>query len=419
MFLAVLGLGLVAVAQLPTAPPPPTPPPASAGPLLAPPTSDTSGLSDAAYAAAIADSDLAVASAYDPAADADPSALVEFREVLAPHGHWLDDPTYGTVWVPNAAAVGPDFVPYQTAGHWAIADDGQWLWVSDYDWGYVPFHYGRWVWLQSASWAWIPGRVYSPAWVLWRTGLYGYDYVGWAPMPPSFVWMNGLAVGIAWGLAIPWWFCPSAYLFDPGWRRHIVHDRAVAQRIVANSRVSGASAPAAPASPSGTASRPRPEPAGVDLRRFPRSPSLAEARISTSASPATRVPHDVRALALRGALPPRRLATDAPLVTREPYRPAPRPAPRVLRGEPSTSPMRAAPRVLRAEPSTSPMRAAPSVLRAETSTSSMRVSGFKRPASPARSYSPPMRSYSPPMRSYSPPMRSYSPPMRSFGGGRR
>src|SRR5215472_6650962 len=33
--------------------------------------------------------------AYD---DNDPSAVTDFKPVLAPYGTWTDDPTYGTVW---------------------------------------------------------------------------------------------------------------------------------------------------------------------------------------------------------------------------------------------------------------------------------------------------------------------------------
>src|SRR5260221_1504162 len=54
--------------------------------------------------------------AVDDSADMDPAALSDFREPLVPYGTWVDDPTYGTVWVPSAEVVGPDFVPYFTAG---------------------------------------------------------------------------------------------------------------------------------------------------------------------------------------------------------------------------------------------------------------------------------------------------------------
>ena len=107
--------------------------------------------------------------ASDDYADDDPSALTDFQQPLAGHGDWVQDLTYGTVWVPSSAEVGADFAPYQSAGQWAMADTGDWMWQSDYAWGYVPFHYGRWVWAGN-YWGWIPGRTYAPAWVSWRVG---------------------------------------------------------------------------------------------------------------------------------------------------------------------------------------------------------------------------------------------------------
>src|SRR5262249_36625251 len=68
--------------------------------------------------------------------DTDPSATTEFREPLAPYGVWVEDPNYGLVWVPSSAAVGADFAPYVSAGYWSMTDDGDWYWVSDYEWGY-------------------------------------------------------------------------------------------------------------------------------------------------------------------------------------------------------------------------------------------------------------------------------------------
>ena len=61
---------------------------------------------------------------YDYAADTEAGTLDEFRDELDPHGTWVDDPTYGTVWVPDRVAVGADFQPYRTAGRWAVTDDG-------------------------------------------------------------------------------------------------------------------------------------------------------------------------------------------------------------------------------------------------------------------------------------------------------
>lgn len=150
----------------------------------------------------------------DTYADADPSALSDFHGTLDAHGAWVDDPTYGTVWVPNANEVGADFAPYETAGHWAY-DDADYVWVSDYDWGWAPFHYGRWVY-GGSGWVWIPGRAYAPAWVDWRLGANDYPYVGWGPMYPSFIWRGGVAVGyVPVGGPGRYYYCPRGEIFAP------------------------------------------------------------------------------------------------------------------------------------------------------------------------------------------------------------
>ena len=77
-----------------------------------------------------------------------------------------------------------------------LAEDGNWMWVSDFNWGWAPFHYGRWLWIFGPWMGWIPGRVYSHAWVVWRTGYYDDYYVGWAPMPPTWYWRSGYAYGL-------------------------------------------------------------------------------------------------------------------------------------------------------------------------------------------------------------------------------
>ena len=148
----------------------------------------------------------------DEYADADPSALTDFHTALDPYGQWGEDPTYGTIWQPSAAAVGSDFAPYETAGHWSYGDD--YTWVSDYSWGWAPFHYGRWVYATN-GWGWIPGRQYAGAWTSWRTGVGGYGgYVGWAPLPPTWYWRGGTAVGI--GIVPPaaYAFCRTGDLFS-------------------------------------------------------------------------------------------------------------------------------------------------------------------------------------------------------------
>jgi hypothetical protein len=113
----------------------------------------------------------------------DPNAYSQFESSLAPYGEWQDDPTYGRIWTPSQAAVGYDFSPYASGGHWVGTEYG-WTWVSDWDWGWAPFHYGRWVSLRHRGWCWIPGTVWGPGWVSWRGG---HGTVGWAPLPPSRV----------------------------------------------------------------------------------------------------------------------------------------------------------------------------------------------------------------------------------------
>src|SRR5262249_27705290 len=155
-------------------------------------------------------------------ADADPSALTDFREPLAPYGQWTSDPTYGTIWVPDSAQVGADFAPYQTAGGWGMTGGGDWIWQSDYAWGYIPFHYGRWGWT-GVAWGWIRGRRYAPAWVTWRVGEGGY--IGWAPLPPSWYWRAGVPLGIARAPYAAFCFVPTRYAFHGNVAGYVVRDR--------------------------------------------------------------------------------------------------------------------------------------------------------------------------------------------------
>jgi len=164
--------------------------------------------------------DVAVGPSADDYADTDPSALTDFHGALDPYGTWVDDSTYGTVWVPSSSAVGSDFSPYVTAGHWAYDDD--YTWVSDYSWGWAPFHYGRWTYIGGTGWGWIPGRTYAGAWVSWRTGYDDWGYVGWAPLPPTYYWRGGYAYGLGVVPYAPYAFCATGELFRPGIGGHIV-----------------------------------------------------------------------------------------------------------------------------------------------------------------------------------------------------
>ncbi len=145
--------------------------------------------------------------------DTDPSALNDFRGALDPYGTWTEDPTYGTVWVPSQSVVGPDFTPYVSAGHWDYDDD--YTWASDYDWGWAPFHYGRWAYAAGPGWEWIPGRTYAGAWVSWRYGAGEWPYVGWAPLPPTWCWRGGAAVGVGFVGRAPYAFVGTRDLFAP------------------------------------------------------------------------------------------------------------------------------------------------------------------------------------------------------------
>ncbi len=124
-----------------------------------------------------------------------------FHDELSPYGNWMNYPGYGNVWVCNVAG----FRPYYSDGHWAYSRYG-WTWVSDYNWGWAPFHYGRWAFDNSYGWLWVPGYTWGPAWVSWRTG---DNYYGWAPLSP------GLHVGVNIGRGIPannWAFLPQQYM---------------------------------------------------------------------------------------------------------------------------------------------------------------------------------------------------------------
>ena len=101
-----------------------------------------------------------------------------FHDQLTPYGRWVVAGSYGNVWVPHVAV---GWAPY-VDGQWVYTDYG-WTWVSSDPWGGVPCHYGSWAWVDPYGWVWTPGTVWAPAWVTWA---YSGDYVGWAPIPPSF-----------------------------------------------------------------------------------------------------------------------------------------------------------------------------------------------------------------------------------------
>ncbi|WP_343523548.1 DUF6600 domain-containing protein [Pedobacter sp.] len=106
-------------------------------------------------------------------------SLQTFYDELSPYGTWIQDPQYGYVWRPDVDQ--SDFRPYYTNGRWVMTEYGN-TWVSNYDWGWAPFHYGRWVINSYRQWIWLPDTNWGPAWVDWRSG---DGYYGWAPMAPT------------------------------------------------------------------------------------------------------------------------------------------------------------------------------------------------------------------------------------------
>ncbi|WP_316796606.1 DUF6600 domain-containing protein [Pedobacter agri] len=106
-------------------------------------------------------------------------SMQTFYDELSPYGTWIQDAQYGYVWRPDVDQ--NEFRPYYTNGRWAMTEYGN-TWVSNYDWGWAPFHYGRWVINSYRQWIWLPDTNWGPAWVDWRSG---DGYYGWAPMAPS------------------------------------------------------------------------------------------------------------------------------------------------------------------------------------------------------------------------------------------
>ena len=161
----------------------------------------------------------------------DDVSLETFYEELSPYGVWIDDPQYGLVWRPDVNQ--DEFRPYYSRGHWEMTKYGN-TWVSDYDWGWAPFHYGRWHHHSRRGWVWIPGRKWAPAWVSWRSG--GGHY-GWAPLGP------GMNININIG-RIPnfWWvFVPQRNIYYRSyphydWRRNtnIYHNTVIINNVYVN-----------------------------------------------------------------------------------------------------------------------------------------------------------------------------------------
>jgi len=128
---------------------------------------------------------------------------------LAPFGNWVQLDPWGYVWCPRH--MGYRWRPY-TQGHWIWTDFG-WTWLSDFEWGWIPFHYGRWGWDDDLGWFWVPGTTWGPAWVTWRSG---DIYTGWAPFPPGMEFRAGMDFA-SFGMELPgrfWVFIGASHFLD-------------------------------------------------------------------------------------------------------------------------------------------------------------------------------------------------------------
>lgn len=106
----------------------------------------------------------------------------EIDATLEGYGSWQENEDYGRVWRPDTTAVGLDFTPYETCGSWLWTDAG-WTFSCDWNWGWLPFHYGTWGWFEDGGgyWGWQPDYTWTPGAVDWRDG---GGYTGWRPKSP-------------------------------------------------------------------------------------------------------------------------------------------------------------------------------------------------------------------------------------------
>jgi len=145
-------------------------------------------------------------------------SIQTFYDELSPYGDWIYTPEYGYVWRPYFDRP-ESFRPYSSNGDWVYTDYG-WTWVSDYRWGWAPFHYGRWYFEDYLGWLWIPGYEWAPAWVTW--GSYS-NYWGWAPLGPEVY----VSVNFNWIAPDLWWtFVPCGNFYSHNWHDYI-YDRPV------------------------------------------------------------------------------------------------------------------------------------------------------------------------------------------------
>ena len=152
--------------------------------------------------AAIFAGGLAVAAPAAPARGDVAVSFSFFHDSLSPYGRWVSVGSYGQCWAPVGVDAG--WQPY-TVGHWIYTDYG-WTWVSSDPWGDATYRYGTWTFSPPYGWVWVPGFVWAPAWVTWS---YTDDYIGWAPIPPTF------SLSVSGYVGAPVVVTRTAYVFVP------------------------------------------------------------------------------------------------------------------------------------------------------------------------------------------------------------
>lgn len=130
---------------------------------------------------------------YDQQPQYVPAGMTGYEDLNA-YGNWVNDGSYGQVWVPRSTPAG--WAPYRT-GHWSYVKPWGWTWIDEQPWGFAPYHYGRWA-NSNNRWVWVPPQrehrpVYAPALVAFVGGIelaaqlgnQGRNApVGWFPLGP-------------------------------------------------------------------------------------------------------------------------------------------------------------------------------------------------------------------------------------------
>lgn len=136
---------------------------------------------------------------YDQPPQYIPAGMTGYEDLNA-YGNWVNDGSYGQVWVPRSMPAG--WAPYRT-GHWSYVKPWGWTWIDEQPWGFAPYHYGRWA-NSNNRWVWVPPQreerpVYAPALVAFVGGLElaaqlgnqgrNTGPVGWFPLGPREVYV--------------------------------------------------------------------------------------------------------------------------------------------------------------------------------------------------------------------------------------